>query len=383
MGQVYKKFGILGGTRGKESQLRHYLQQQWSLWQKTASNQLLDSINQEKNPREEKNPSLIPQVNNNYDLAKPLPELPEGEIDLHSPFYIERPPIESLCRATILQPGALIRIKAPRQMGKTSLMSRILHSAQAANYRTVYLTFQLAEQSVFSSLDRFLKWFCANIGHSLGIANKLPEYWDDFLGSSMNCKAYFEQYLLPEISQPLVLGLDEVDKIFEYPEIAADFLGLLRAWHEESKRTEVWRGLRLIVVHSTEVYIPMDINQSPFNVGLAIDLPEFNEEQVAELSKRYGLNWNKEEIKTLMDLVGGHPYLIRVAMYEAARGEQKLERIIKEANTEAGIYGDHLRRHLWILSKYPELMAGMKQLVNSNSALRLDSTIGFKLESMG
>ena len=36
-----------------------------------------------------------------------------------SPFYVERPPIESDCCQQILQPGALIRIKAPEKMGKT------------------------------------------------------------------------------------------------------------------------------------------------------------------------------------------------------------------------------------------------------------------------
>jgi hypothetical protein len=86
--------------------------------------------------------------------------------------------------------------------------------------------------------------------------------------------------LLPEIETPLVLGLDEVDEVFRYPAIADDFFGLLRAWYEEasygSGDSELWERLRLIVVHSTEVYLPLDVNQSPFNVGLPIELPEFN-----------------------------------------------------------------------------------------------------------
>lgn len=42
------------------------------------------------------------------------PELPEGQVDLASAFYMERPPIESRCYEAIAKPGALIRIKAPR-----------------------------------------------------------------------------------------------------------------------------------------------------------------------------------------------------------------------------------------------------------------------------
>ena len=39
------------------------------------------------------------------------------------------------------------------------------------------------------------------------------------------CQRYFERYLLPEINAPLVLGLDEVDQVFEHAEIATDFFG--------------------------------------------------------------------------------------------------------------------------------------------------------------
>ncbi|NET37959.1 MAG: serine/threonine protein kinase, partial [Cyanothece sp. SIO1E1] len=72
-------------------------------------------------------------------------ELPGEQVPLHSSFYVERLPIESICYETILQPGALIRIKAPKQMGKTSLMVRILAQARTAAFHTVTLNFHLAE----------------------------------------------------------------------------------------------------------------------------------------------------------------------------------------------------------------------------------------------
>ena len=64
-------------------------------------------------------------------VAEPeLQREPGGAVPLKSGLYVKRPPIEADCYAEILQPGALIRIKAPRQMGKTSLMARILHQAR-------------------------------------------------------------------------------------------------------------------------------------------------------------------------------------------------------------------------------------------------------------
>ncbi|MBD0301333.1 MAG: AAA-like domain-containing protein, partial [Tolypothrix sp. T3-bin4] len=89
------------------------------------------------------------------------PELPNGQVRLASAFYVERVPYEAQCYREICQPGALIRIKAPRQMGKTSLMARILYQAREQGYRTVPLSFQHADTLVFTNLNELLQWFCA------------------------------------------------------------------------------------------------------------------------------------------------------------------------------------------------------------------------------
>jgi hypothetical protein len=65
--------------------------------------------------------SVSPEIIAKY-LGGTLPKMkldnPEGVVPLDSPFYIERLPIESDCYEEIEQPGALIRIKAPKQIGK-------------------------------------------------------------------------------------------------------------------------------------------------------------------------------------------------------------------------------------------------------------------------
>lgn len=311
----------------------------------------------------------------------------KGQVTLNSPFYVERPPIESLCYETISQPGALIRIKAPKQMGKTSLMARIIQQARGQNLTTVTLTFQLADATVFTDLTRFLQWFCAIVTRSLGLPNQIAEYWDEILGASYNCTDYFENYLLTNIESPLVLALDEVDLLFNYPEIATDFFGLLRAWYEKSKygdeRSNVWQKLRLLVVHSTEVYIPFNLNQSPFNVGLSVDLPEFTREQVLSLANLYQLNWKREEVEKLMGLIGGNPYLVQLAMHHISCQEMTLNQLLKTPVGETGIYSNYLRQILWNLKQYPELMKALTRVVLSPNPVELEPMQGFKLQSMG
>ncbi len=310
-------------------------------------------------------------------------ENPEGQVPLESRFYVERSPIEIDCYETILQPGALIRIKAPRQMGKTSLMSRVLSYASQKGYQTASLNFQLADAEFLSSIDRFLQWFCASITYELNLPDKLDDYWKGVVGSKNKCTNYFQRYLLPAINTPIVLGLDEVDEVFKHPIIAADFFGLLRAWHEQSKNQATWKNLRLLIVHSKEVYIPLNINQSPFNVGLPIELPDLNQIQVMDLVKRHGINWSDSQVEELRKLVDGHPYLVRVALYEIARNRITFPKLQQIAATEEGPYSDHLRRHWLNLQTDAELLDAIKQVVTADCAVDVGTTEAFKLRSMG
>ena len=310
-------------------------------------------------------------------------DMPEGSVSLDSPFYIDRPPIERECYDTIDRPGALIRIKAPRQMGKSSLMQRILNHSKQLNQKTACLNFQSADAEYLDNIDLFLQWFCASVSDELGLEEQLEKYWKGVLGSKNKCTNYFQRYLLTTIPEPITLGLDEVDQVFQHPNIAQEFFGLLRAWHEKGKNEPVWQKLRLIIVHSKEVYIPLNINQSPFNVGLPIELPELTAAQVTDLVQRHGLPWSDRETSQLMNIVDGHPYLVRKALYEIARGNLTLNEFAIAAPTEQGIFGDHLRRHLLNLNADPELAAAMRSVITSEQAIRVDPTLAFKLRSMG
>ncbi len=221
-------------------------------------------------------------------------------------------------------------------MGKTSLLNRIVDRAAKLDYRTVRLNLLQAEGEVFGSLNEFLRWFCTCVSKKLQFPSALSDYWDEDRGSIVNCTTYFEAHLLEQIKCPLVLALDEVDRVFQSPEIAQGFFPMLRSWHEEAKTIDIWEQLRLVVVHSTEDHGPLDINQSPFNVGLPIELSEFTPEQVEDLARRHKLNWNETQVNSLMAMVGGHPYLVRWALYRLACQDLTLEKLLQDAPTDGG-----------------------------------------------
>lgn len=320
-------------------------------------------------------------------VAEPeLKREPGGSVPLESGLYVERPPTETDCFEEIMQPGALIRIKAPRQMGKTSLMARILNHAREQGCHAIPISFQQADPNLFTDLDQLLRWFCGKVGRRMKRLKELDDYWVGF-SSKDKCNAYLEECLLEELEVPLVLGLDEVDMVFPHREIADGFLALVRSWYEAARygdfSSKQWEKLRLVVVHSTEVYVPLNMNQSPFNVGMNKKLPEFTFEQVMDLVQRYELASSASLVEQLITLVGGHPYLVRKALYHLRRQDLAPNQLTETASTEGGIYSDHLRRHLLNLQDYPQLADALRQVVQKSRPVEIDAQSAFKLESMG
>jgi AAA-like domain len=311
------------------------------------------------------------------------PTLPDGQVALDSLFYVELTAVETQCYRTVLQPGSLIRIKAPRRRGKTSLMVRILNQAALQGCQKVFLSLQLVDREILQNLDKFLQWFSASVGLGMGLPNRLDDYWDELFGSKVSCKIYFEQYLLAKSPQPLVLALDDVDILFDYPELADEFFGLLRTWHEQAKNRGVWQQLRLMVAHSTEVYIPLNLNKSPFNVGLPIELEPFSTEQVEYLAQQYDLELSSTTIEQLMTISNGQPYLVQLGLYALWQDNVSLTEILHQAIEGTGIYANHLQRLLWTLQQDLSLAEAFTQVLQASDPVEVELLPAFKLESLG
>ena len=316
------------------------------------------------------------------------PQFPGSALPLNSAVYVSRPPLEERACHEITRPGGLVRIKAPKRMGKSSLIIRMLAHAEEQPYQVVYLDFQSFSNGTLESLTKFLRWFCSSISRQLEMEPRLDDYWDAEIGSGMSCTLYLKRYVLAQLTRPLVLVLNEADQLFTETTIAQGFFPLLRSWHEEAKRLELMQQLRLVVAYSTEAYIPLNVNQSPFNVGLPIKLPPFTLAQIQDLALRYGITWPDGETGTqkllpLQAMTGGHPYLVQLALYHLCQGGVNLEQLLQDAPTLSGIYSDHLRNYLNNLQARPELIDALKQVVTAEQSITLTPKFAYELHSMG
>ncbi|GEM_PF-1902363 len=309
--------------------------------------------------------------------AQPRLERPEGTMEPDSRFYMERP-ADAIALKEIEGQGIIVTIKAPRQMGKSSLLYRLMDAAKKLGKRVALLDFQQFDEQDLAQADVFYREFCRFISDELDLDDDTEKYWQRPTGNNRRCTRYFKQHILPHLNAPLLLAMDEVERVFNTP-FKNDFFGMLRSWYNDPD----FKNLNLALVTSTEPHLFIESHtQSPFNVGRTVELTDFSFEQVQELNRRHDSPFNLTEAKQLYDLLHGHPYLTRLALYVVAQGQfTPLELFQQATQNYQGPFSDHLRRYFFLLQDRADLIDGLKQIIQQQA----DPTeqIGYRLQSAG
>jgi len=227
-----------------------------------------------------------------------------------------------------------------------------------------------ADTTALANLDAFFRWFCWSISQQLNLPCNLDDYWFDDAGSKLNCTTHMQEHILTQVDSPLVVAIDTGHYLMEHPAIAKNFFSMLRSWYEQARVRPQWQKLRLILAHVADLDLPLHAHQSPFNVGLLVELPYFSGSQIQQLRECYGLGAITREdtvvLKSLVDLVGGHPYLLQLAFYWLQSGQLALAEILRTAATNQGIYREYLHC-LWSAIQQEEALseAFYRVLVNA------------------
>lgn len=337
---------------------------------KVSSKKPIKSNDKTKKVISEPSPSVIP-----VSL-----EFPEGTMNPHSPFYIKRQG-DQIALDAIKRQGVTITIKGPRQVGKSSLLNYVAETAANHGKRVVLLDFQLIEKETLLDAKSFYQHFCRWLGHKLGTKDDVEKFWKTPLGNVQICSDYVEEKIVSRTEQPIVLAIDETERIFE-TKFRSDFFGMLRSWHNNSSSYPQWKLLDLALVTSTEPYqFVDDLNQSPFNVGEVIDVQDFTVNEVVELNKRHGSPLTFNEIPRLVQFLGGHPYLTRKALYLISSKRITSAELFLRATEEKGPFGDHLRNHLFRLHNKEALVGGLRLVLKKN--ICPDRNVYFRLRGAG
>ncbi|WAS92026.1 AAA-like domain-containing protein [Nannocystis punicea] len=295
-------------------------------------------------------------------------------------WHVHRAEEERTALNYLDQPGAPVVLWGPDKFGKTwmsQFLTDMVYQADGGACRVVAINLDTFDYESRSDYANFIREFAFQIVGSIGGPEDwVPTLWKSPGSVNQKLGRLMRDNVLPLASTRVILALDRVDAVWGLP-FKDDWFGMLRAWAEDPRLEK----LRLVLgISTTPRRLIERTTQSPFNLSPPIVLGDFTRDQVETLSHLYGLEWTHQDFAALMSLVGGHPYLVRLAMHRAnlAGGLSARELLAEPSN----LFDDFLQRYARRLHLHPEMMAGVKRL-RSDSLAELDSDTSAALESSG
>lgn len=286
-------------------------------------------------------------------VARPVPtrETVGGGVPLDSELYLLRE-MDATFSSAVAQREAIVRLKGPRQVGKTSLLARGLQAARTAGMRVAIVDFQSLGGEVLATPGSLYRALAEGLAEQLEL-DELPEaHWNPGRAGAANLERYLRRAVFTPEAPPLVWGWDEVDRLFALP-YGSEVFGLLRSWHNRRSLDPAgpWRGLTVALVYATEAHLFItDPNQSPFNVGVQLALTDFSLEELSALAQLCGVT---TDIPALHQWLGGQPYLCRRALGALARGQEP----------SLSLFADHLERQLFSVAQDSRLISALQGIL--------------------
>lgn len=279
-----------------------------------------------------------------------------------SRFYVERPEDHELIEA-VLNRESIALIKGSHQTGKSSLMLRALRKAQEEGALILRTPWDSLPVESTANILAFYQLQVAALSQKAGIEYRpMRESRSSY---SLQFDSFIRDDLLSKIDTPIVWAIDDADGLFDCP-FRDDVFGLFRSWHNKraSDHEDPLNRFSLLMTYSAEAHLAIkNLNQSPFNVGVRVTLSDFTLSQVQQLNDRYGAPLGTNEQSALFQLTAGHPYLLRKAFYAIRARGASFHEIMAYADTEHGIFIDHLNHLLNRLLLDDELTSALKHVL--------------------
>jgi len=315
--------------------------------------------------------------------VKCLIESAGGAVPLKSPFYVERPADRQFLEAAI-RGESVILIHGPRQIGKTSLLARGLQDFRHSGRKVVLIDFQAINSGVVASLKSLYLHLGYEIADQLCVADSIADGWDDNRSANTNFERFLTRKVLKPLAAPLILAMDEVDRLFPQA-YSSELFGMFRSWHNARALNPdgPWGKLSLALAYAAEARLFItDLNQSPFNIGVRVEMEDFRLPDISDLNRRHlrPLHSSGDE-ERLYGLVGGHPFLVRVSFNQLVKENSDLSGLEANATAENGPFSAHLRHAASLVTSEGSLVNAVACLLNGKGCPGVESW--FQLRSAG
>lgn len=244
----------------------------------------------------------------------------EGTVQAGGGFYLTRQADDELLN--LCRQSTFAYTLTARQMGKSSLMVRTADRLAKENIRSVLI--DLTQIGAHATPEQWYLGLLAVIEDQLALDAGAVEWWkaNGRLSFSQRMTKFFEEVLLKEVAEPVVVFLDEIDAALGLYG-ADDFYAAIRyLYNARAIKPEFKRLSFALLGMATHGDLTRDSRRTPFDIRHHVDLGDFTYEGAAPLAE--GLNLPpgeaKQALRWAMKWTNGHPYLTQrlcMAMVEA------------------------------------------------------------------
>ena len=276
-----------------------------------------------------------------------LPPAPVSVISRNSPFYIRRDADHRLAveLANCHKQGGLIRIKGARQSGKTSLIAHALEQAGEMGFQVVMADLRQLNMPALKELESFYKALAQLISAAINPEDRESDS-NAYYSPNQWLTEFMESRVFPRLGGSVLLAIDNVERLIRQP-YSSEVYSLIRSWYEfRETRKNPWRQFTLLLAYSDDELILEQRmkDQSPFNVGIRIELGALSLGDIEELNRAYRSPLaTSQDCARFLRLTGGQPFLVNSGLYDLAGKKIGLSEFENTADQESGPYRDQLR----------------------------------------
>lgn len=302
-------------------------------------------------------------------VAVEPPQRPGGRYSEAWYVHRERPERDAL--AFLGGVGRPAFILGPEGFGKTWFLDHLAATflAREPEARVVRISLHALPHADRATQDGFFHFIAKSVVEQLEESEeRLDVLWAQVHRGLNDRLRLLLRDILRARRAPLLIFIDHADAILD-ADYRNDFFGLLRAMAEDV--TPAFGRLRQVLASSSD---PVSETASAefsslYNLSVPIELDELDDPAVALLAARYGLAWRPADRDALHALVGGHPYLVSLAMYEARLHGTPLPTIL-----DPRAEGSPFRRHLddlrtKKLAPHPALHDALRRVIAGETTL--------------